>query len=268
MKRRPVLAALLGGILLLGACSAPSRSKSPEDLSGTTLKVAFDVDGPPFAYVKGGSTPQGFDVDVIEEVARRTGFTVEKTALPFDGILPALQAGQVQIAAAAISITEERAKSVRFSTPYFQTGLTLAVKPSTTGIEKMEDAQGKKLAVRTGASSSLYVESLDYADKITLHRYNSTNDVLQAVISGVDDVLVNDRSILDHYVAQRGKGQITVVGPLLTKDNYGYAVPRNRPDIQEALDSAIRAMAEDGTYTKIYEKYFGKTPDVLPGNIR
>jgi ABC-type amino acid transport substrate-binding protein len=260
------------GAIITAGCGGSADSSSEDasgggGLKGETIAVAFDVDGPPFAYVEGGSEPVGFDVDIIEEVAQRSGFELKKISLPFDGVLPALQAKQVEIAAAAISITDEREQVVLFSTPYYQTGITLATTPANTEIQTIDDLKGRSVAVRTGSSNSLYVEALAFADDIEIHRYNSTNDQLQAVLSGVDDAAVNDGSILDYYIAQKGKGKLEVRGPLLNTDNYGYAVSKDRKDLKKAIDDALIAMASDGTYAKIYQKYFAKEPAALPGDI-
>lgn len=268
MKQLKIAAAMVvTGSILLAACGGSGGSSDAADgLKGQTIAVAFDADAPPFAFVDNGK-PAGFDVDLITEVSKRAGFKLKTSSLPFDGILPALQAKQVQIGAASISITAAREKVVSFSTPYFQTGIALATTPDNTEVKTIEDLKGRSVAVRTGSSNSLYVEALPFAKKIDIHRYNNTNDQVQAVLGGIDDAAVNDGVIFDYYIATKGKGKLEVRPPLLNTDNYGYAVPKNRPDLKKAIDEALIAMAADGTYTKIYQEYFAKDPDKLPGDI-
>lgn len=257
----------VAGSILLAACGGSGSSGDAADgLEGQTIAVAFDADSPPFAFVNKGK-PAGFDVDLITEVAKRAGFKVKSSSLPFDGILPALQAKQALIGAASISITPAREKVVAFSTPYFQTGITLATKPDNTTVRTIEDLKGRSVAVRTGSSNSLFVEGLPFAKKIEIHRYNNTNDQVQAVLGGIDDAAVNDGVIFDYYIATKGKGKLEVRPPLLNTDNYGYAVPKNRPDLKKAIDDALIEMAADGTYAKIYNEYFAKDPEKLPGDI-
>lgn len=271
IMKRHVLGAVSATVAaaLLAGCGGSSEGsgRSGDTVEGQTISVAFDADSPPFAFVEGGE-PAGFDVDVMDEVAERAGFTLNKTSLPFDGILPALQARQAQIGAAAISIRADREEVVSFSIPYFQTGIALATTPDNTEVRTAEDLKGRSVAVRTGSSNSLYVEGLPYADEIDIHRYNNTNDQLQAVLSGVDDAAVSDGVIFDYYIATTGQGELEVRPPLLTTDNYGYAVAEDRPELKEAIDEALLAMAEDGTYAEIYSKYFAKEPNNLPGEIK
>lgn len=262
---RTFIALAAASAIALTACGG--STPSDEGLQGQTVVVAFDSDSPPFTAMENG-TLSGFDVDVMDEVAKRSGFTLEKRPLPFDGVLPSLLAGQAQIGAASMSITEQRQKVVDFSTPYFQTGIVLATRPDSP-VQSVEDLRGRSVAVRTGSNNSLYMEQLPFADEIEIHRYNTTNEQLTAVLSGVDDAVANDGSILDFYITKQGAGKLEVRGPLLTTDNYGYAVPKDRTDIKEAIDTALMAMVEDGTYAAIYRKYFGKDPDTaaLPGNL-
>jgi glutamine transport system substrate-binding protein len=257
--------AAVSTIALAGCGSSDTSSK--DGLVGQTIAVAFDSDSPPFIASANG-TLSGFDVDVMEEVAKRSGYTVEQKPLPFDGVLPSLLAGQAQVGAASISITDERKKVVDFSTPYFQTGIVLASRPDSA-VQRVEDLKGRSVATRTGSNNTMYMEQLPFASEIQIHQYNTTNEQITAVLSGVDDALANDGSILDYYIAKEGQGKLEVRGPLLTHDNYGYAVRKDRPEIKEAIDKSLLAMVADGTYAAIYRKYFGKDPEsaALPGNL-
>ena len=261
-------AALAVGLSACGATATPSPDKNSEEgLSGQEIAVAFDVNGPPFAYVESGDKVAGFDVDLLDEIAKRNNFTLKKSAMPFDGILAALQANQSTVGSGGMTITDERKKVVLFSTPYFQTGMALATKPDASLIETVEDLKGKSVAVRTGSTHALYLESLPFADEIKIHTYDSTNDQFQAVISGIDDAGMNDKAFIDFYIAQRGGNQLEVVGELLTKDNYGFPILMDRSDVKTTIDETLIEMANDGTYARMYEKYFGVEPDLLPGDI-
>lgn len=264
---KALLALVAASALALAGCGSSPSERSAEGLRGQTIAVAYDADSPPFITVE-GRTLSGFDVDVIDEVSKRSGFTLEQKPLPFDGVLPAILAGQAQIGAASMSITDKRREVVDFSTPYFRTGIVLATKPDSP-VQSVEDLKGRSVAVKTGSNNSLYMEQLPFASEIQIHRYNTTNEQLTAVLSGIDDAVANDGAILDFFIAKQGAGKLEVRGPLLTKDNYGYAVPKDRPDVKEAVDTSLLAMVEDGTYSKIYQKYFGKEPEAssLPGNL-
>jgi glutamine transport system substrate-binding protein len=264
---KALLALVAASALTLTGCGSSPSERSAEGLKGQTIAVAFDSDSPPFTAVE-NRTLSGFDVDIMDEVAKRSGFTLERKPLPFDGVLPALLAGQAQIGAASISITDKRREVVNFSTPYFRTGIVLATRPDSP-VQGVEDLKGRSVAVKTGSNNSLYMEQLPFAAEIEIHRYNTTNEQLTAVLSGIDDAAANDGSILDFYIAKQGEGKLEVRGPLLTEDNYGYAVPKDRPEVKEAIDTSLLSMVEDGTYSKIYQKYFGKEPEAssLPGKL-
>lgn len=244
-----------------------STAASQDGLGGRTVKVAFDVDDPPFSYDDDGQ-PTGFDVDVINAIAEDQNFKIDGKSMTFDAIIPALQAGQVDVAEAAITIKPEREKIIDFSIPYFQTGLSLVTTPENKAIAKAEDLKGRSLAVRNGSSTAMWAEALPFHDQVDIKRFVNNNDQLQAVMSGVTDAGVNDRAILQYFISQRGEGKLVLSSGLLSTENYGIAVAKGNEDILKAINEGLANITADGTYTQIYEKWLGEKPLALPGEIK
>ncbi|WP_423782418.1 transporter substrate-binding domain-containing protein, partial [Fischerella thermalis] len=99
-----------------------------------TLKVATEPAFPPFEFIGEGGQPQGFSYDLMRAIAKAANFNVNFQSIPFDGIIPALQAKTVDAAISSITITEERAKAVSFSRPYFKAGLAIAIRADNQDI--------------------------------------------------------------------------------------------------------------------------------------
>lgn len=110
-------------------------------------KVGIDTTYPPFEF-KEGDKYKGIDIDLINAIAKNQGFKIELSPMDFGGIIPALQAGQLDVAIAGMSITDERKKIVDFSEPYFDAGLTLVVKKDNKDISSVDDLKGKTVAVK------------------------------------------------------------------------------------------------------------------------
>ncbi len=128
----------MGSTLVLSACNSgsgggESSNATPSATDGTsetpattggTITVATEPAFPPFeSQAQGGGELEGFDIDVMKAIGQAAGLTVKFQSLPFDGIIPGLQAGTVDAAISAITITPERAKTISFSRPYFKAGL-------------------------------------------------------------------------------------------------------------------------------------------------
>ncbi len=269
MKRMTIVTLVF--ILVLGlalsACSPSSSgtgSTSGEGLGGKKLVVAHDVNFPPFEFLQNDAYT-GFDLDLMNEIAKVANFEIDYRPMDFNGIIPALQANQVDMSIAAMTIKPEREEVIDFSTPYFRTGLVLAVKPENNDIVNPEDLKGKTIAVKIGTSGEAFIRELPYASEISISTFDSNNDTYLAVINGNVDATINDDSTLRYYIASEGPGTLKVVGELLTGDDYGIAVPSGQTATLEAVNAALLELAANGKYDELYEKWFGVKPDLKPG---
>lgn len=258
---------LVFGLLLAGcaqATEAPSAGVGGDGLGGKTLVVAHDVNFPPFEFLQ-NDTYTGFDLDLLNAIAEVGNFKINSRAMDFNGIIPALQANQVDMAIAAMTIKPEREEVIDFSIPYFRTGLVLAVKPDNADIVNPEDLKGKSIAVKIGTSGDAFIRELPYADEIEIKTFDSNNDTYLAVINGNVDATINDNSTLRYYIASEGPGTLKVVGDLLTGDDYGIAVPSGQAETLQVVNNALLELAKNGTYGQLYEKWFGVQPAQVPG---
>src|SRR6185437_2600924 len=136
MKKLGVITLMLSIMLVLAACGTDKGGSSGD--SKEKYRVGIDNTYPPFEFEVDGELT-GIDIDIISAIAKNQGFEIEFDAMDFGGIIPAMQADQLDIAIAGMSITDERKKVVDFSDPYFDAGLTLVINEKTTDIKTIED---------------------------------------------------------------------------------------------------------------------------------
>ena len=267
-KLQIVLSISLMISFMLGACTTaetPSEQNvSTEGLGGKTLIVAHDVNFPPFEFLEADNYV-GFDIDLMNALAEEGNFKIDSRPMDFNGIIPALQANQVDMSIAAMTIKAEREEVIDFSIAYFRTGIVIAVSPDNTDITTTEDLKGKTVAVKIGASGESFIRELPFADEIDIVTFDSNNDTYLAVQTGSADATVNDDSTLRYYITTEGNGKLKVVGDLLTGDNYGIAVPQGQTETLKVINAALLELVKNGTYDKIYEKWLGVKPEVHPG---
>ena len=263
---KKLLTLLLICSIFIPVFSIPTAGAQEGGLGGRTLVVAHDVNFPPFEYLDGDKYT-GFDLDLLNAIAEVGNFKVDLRPMDFNGIIPALQAGQVDMAIAAMTIKPEREEVVDFSIPYFRTGLVLAVAPDNNDIVNPEDLQGKSIATKIGTSGDAYIRELPYADKIHISTYEGNTETYLAVINGINDATINDDSTLRYYIATEGKDKLKVVGDLLTGDDYGIAVPKGNSDVVDVVNAALLTLAENGAYAELYQKWFGVEPSLVPGQF-
>lgn len=274
LPRKLVFRSLLLGLvaITLSACGTSTASNalgtgsssSGSGLDGRTLKVAHDVSFPPFEFQSNGQYV-GFDLDLINAIATKANFKINFMPMDFSGIIPALQAKQIDLSIAAMTIKPARQQVIDFSLPYFKTGISIAVRSDNNSISKPEDLKGKSVGVKLGTSGEALIRALPYAKDIKIRTFDSNDATYLAVQNGNVDATVNDETTLLYYISDAGKGKMKTVGALLTGDTYGIGVPKGNPDVLKAVNDGLKAVTADGTYATLYKKWFGVLPTVIPG---
>lgn len=201
----------------------------------------------------------GFDMDIISEVAERAGFEYNLKTMDFNGIIPAIQTGNVDIAIAGVTITEERAEIVDFSDPYYDSGLRILVSADDESIEKVEDLKGKKIGTKIGSTSYDYLQE-QLGDEADITPYPGSSDMYMALLGGSVDAVFYDAPNVGYFSKTRGEGRVKVVGPLYEGQEYGIVLVQDSKWV-EPINDALAAMKEDGTYDDIHEKWFGSASD-------
>ncbi|MDY6816848.1 MAG: transporter substrate-binding domain-containing protein [Pseudomonadota bacterium] len=228
-------------------------------VSAENLKVVTDPSFVPFEMMdqKTGEMV-GFDMEIIAEVAKRAGFEYDLQTMDFNGIIPALQTGSVDIAIAGITITGEREQIVDFSDPYYDSGLRILVRIGSD-VEELSDLEGLKVGTKIGSTSYDYLmANLDADDGVT--PYPGSSDMYMALMSRAIDAVFYDAPNVGYFARTKGEGKVTTVGPLYEGQQYGIALIEGSEWVDEVND-ALASMKEDGTYKSIYEKWFGPMPE-------
>lgn len=253
-----------GLLLLFAGCRAsePTINRSSSESTqpvGSILKIATEPAFAPFEF-KQGDQLVGFSMDLMNAIAQVEDFQLKFESMPFDGIIPALQTGSVDAAISSITITPERAKTVSFSRPYFKAGLAIAVRANNTKIQGFDDLAGKRIAVQIGTTGAEKARKVPNAKVIT---FDSAPLALQELSNGNVDAVINDAPVTLYAIKNGKLGSIKVIGSLLTEEFYGIATPRDTPSL-EKINQGLATVIQNGTYTKIYQKWFGDEPPALP----
>jgi polar amino acid transport system substrate-binding protein len=169
-----------------------------------------------------------------------------------------MQANQLDVAIAGMSITDDRKKVVDFSTPYFDAGLTVVVKNDNSSIKSVSDLNGKKVAVKKGTTGAKY--ATDNASKlgITVVQFNDSPAMFQEVSNGNADALIEDYPVISYAIAQQDLG-LKIVGDRLNGDQYGIAVLKGKnQDLLKKINKGFAELKKDGTYDEILKTYLGE----------
>src|SRR5215207_9448759 len=227
------------------------------------ITVASDIAYPPFEFEKNGKLV-GFDIDLMREIGKRAGFKPKFQNVTFDGIIPALANNDLfDAGASAFTITKSRKKKVAFSDPYFNADQSLLVR-SGSPIKSKDDIGDGIVGVQRGTTGEQKAKELKQQGKITrdLRTFNTIEEAFSALENSQIDAVINDFPV-SAYRAETGGGSLEVVQTVSTGEKYGIAFPKDS-NLLEPTNKALEEIKKDGTYSRIYEKWFGQKPKEIP----
>jgi ABC-type amino acid transport substrate-binding protein len=259
-------------LVLLVGCDAgtdesyqgSSQVEETTGLSGGVqgkITVASNIAYPPFEFSPKGK-PKGFDIDLMNEIARRAGFEVRYENVQFDSILRGLDADLFDASISAMSITTEREKQLDFSDPYFNADQALFVE-NDSKIKAIDDLSEATVGVQAGSTGQLKGEDLyDDGQVGEVRPYRTIGEAFSDLRAGKIDGVIYDLSAV-HKKVTENKGEIRYVESIPTGEQYGIAFPKDSV-LVEPVNQALAEMKEDGTYEKLYKKWIGISPEEIP----
>ena len=223
-------------------------------VEGGTLTICTHLPYEPFEFTEGGEVV-GFDPDVLEIAADAEGWDTKVVDISWETIVSgeALNTGQCDVAAGAMTITDEREAVMDFTDPYFEATQALMTKTGS-GITSLEDLAGKTIAVQDATTGADYVKENAPADA-KIVSFEDSALMQQAVKTGKADAGVNDNGLLNYFVSQND--DVEVVAEFQTGESYGFSVKKGGND--ELLSVINDAIASD-EYDAVYEEWFGTAP--------
>ncbi|BBH69896.1 basic amino acid ABC transporter substrate-binding protein [Actinoplanes sp. OR16] len=244
-----------------------------EDTGGTTesgvplvksgaLTTCTHLPYAPFQSKDQSGKVVGFDVALIDLVAAKLSVPQEIVDTPFEGIKSGadLNSGKCDVAAAGMTITEERKKVLDFSDPYFDATQALAVVTGSP-VKTLEDLAGKRLGVQGGTTGEEYINAQvkEKGLKIEVVSYKDLAAEQQALSTNQVAAAVNDLPVWNEYI-KANPGKVQVATGFDTGEQYGFAVKKGNAELLKTVNEAIAAARADGTYDKIYAEWIGEKP--------
>ena len=202
----------------------------------------------------------GLDMDLIKAIGEDQDFDVEFENLSFDGLIPALKAGNIDIVAAGMNKDDEdRQKEVDFSDSYYESKLFVAVTEDNTTIKSVEDlTPDMKVAAQTGTTGASKVKELKDAGKIKeAVILDGLDTCMMKLINGDVSAVINDKPVTEAYMKKQ-PDKIKMVGEALNAENYGFAVQKGNAELVEKINNGLKHIKENGTYDKLVDEWFNK----------
>ncbi|HEP1809223.1 TPA: ABC transporter substrate-binding protein/permease [Streptococcus suis] len=223
-----------------------------------TIDIVFDNAYAPFEFKDSDQIYKGLDVDIINEVAKRSGWTMNQSFPGFDAAVNAVQAGSADALMAGTTITEARKKVFTFSDPYFDTKIVIATTKANT-ISSYKDLKGKTVGVKNGTAAQNFLEENKDKYGYNVKTFDTGDLMYNSLSAGAVDAVMDDEAVIQYAIQQGQDLSIDMDGEAI--GSFGFSVKKGSQYeyLVEDFNTALAAMKEDGTYEKILNKWLGSS---------
>lgn len=243
---------VLALVALLAACSRKDTTKY--------LVMGTNAEFPPFETRGGadGSEVVGFDVDVAKAIAAKMGLPLKVEDMKFDSLLPALDAGKVDLVLAGMTITPERAQNVDFSAPYYKATQVVLIRKGDPVPAAKEDLKGRTIAVQLGTTGD--GAAVEITGQENVRQFTSTMDaVVELMNSKVDFVIIDEQPAVQFQ--KKNANDLQLVRLAFDDEFYGVAVKKGNAELLAKINEALAEIAADGRYDQAVDQWMVQMAD-------
>ncbi len=255
MKHWRLVSLLLVVVLLttmVASCKPKPKNKLEEIMDAGKIVVGTSADYPPFEFIDENNNFDGFDIALMNEIAKRMGVEVEWQDISFDGLIGALKAGKIDAIIAAMSATPERDQEVDFTIPYLEgSDAILVAEDSDIVIDSPEDMGQYKIGVQSGTIHEQWVD--EHLPDAQVSRYERADQAIMDLKSGRIDVVAMDYYAAQAYIQQGGIKMALKAN--LSGESMAIAVPEGATELKAKLDEIITQLKDEGFIDDLAMKY-------------
>lgn len=238
----------LSVLLMVGVNSGSAQEKSYVN--------GIDANFPPFAFVDKSGKPDGFDVAVVDLIAKEKGFKVKHQPMDWDGIIPSLKAKKIDMIASGMSITEARKKEVDFTIPYWTISQVLVAKKDSNLTPDTALSEGRKIGVQRGTTEAKWIEEnliKQQGKKFELVYYDSAPLAVEDVINGRIAAAAMDDAPAEDAVRKK---PVSIIGRFgMPDEEFGYAVRKEDTDLLNTLNDGLKTIMASPKWEELKKKY-------------
>ena len=219
--------------------------------------VGANIGNVPWEFQDASGRFVGFEIDLVTEVARRTGHVVKIENIPFNGLFAAVASGRIQIAISSVTITPKRLETLAFAQPYYDSDQSLSVLKASP-IKVLSDLAGKTVGVDTASTGDIWATANTGGYKLAkISRYEGLAPAMLDLAAGRIDGYISDVPAVAYYI--KDKPQYRVAARIPTGERYSFMFSKQFKDIA-TIDAALSTMKQDGFTARVHQKWFGGPP--------
>lgn len=235
-------------MFMLSACGESTQTPK--------YKVGIDATLIPMAYTNDQNELEGFEIELLEAIAKTAGFEYETVNVAWAGIISGVVTHKFDMSISSITILEERKKNMAFSTPYLRSGLAIVVRRDEDRVKNLADLKKGKMKVgaQRGTTSYFFLEKHPEIEKVAYEKYNHA---VQDMIKGEIDAVLGESTGTLYYKNNDNEifQKIKMVEEVLTEEYYGIIMAPDNLELKKILDPAITTLIKNGTIERLHKKW-------------
>lgn len=256
MKKLVLLFSAL--VLMLSALPCAVMADTLSDIQERgVLRVGMEPGYMPFEMTNQKGEIVGFDVDMAKRIAKAMGVKLELVSTAWDGIIPALLTKKFDMIMSGMTVTPERNLKIAFADPYIVVGQSILVKKEYAGeVKSYKDLNNKKFKVGSKLGTTGEQATKRMIGKAQYISFETEQEGVMDLVNGKIDAFVYDLPYMAIANAQKSEGKLIFLDQPFTYEPLGWAIRHDNPNMLNWLNNFLAQMKNDGTYDKIYEKWF------------
>jgi polar amino acid transport system substrate-binding protein len=225
------------------------------------LVVGMELNYPPFEMIDPQGRPAGLSVEMAEALGRFLGRPVQIENIPFDGLIPALKTGKIDLIISSMTATPEREKSIDFSETYLRTGLCLLVnKEAAIRSVKDADQPGYSIAVKQGTTGQLYAKThMEHARILVLDKEDAC--VLEVAQGKAQAFIYDQMSVFENW--QRNKDTTVAILTPFQEENWAVGIRKKNDRLKAEVNAFLKAFRAEGGFRRLGDRYLKEQKDVF-----
>lgn len=229
--------------LVVSSCATQTANK---------IRVATDASWPPFEYVNDKTKQlEGFDIDLMNEIAKKAGLRIEFVNVDFTQLLSSMAKCQYDAAISSITITNERKNVMDFSDPYIIAGQVVVVRKDSTDIQNKDKLGGKQVGAEINTTGAMEAGKIKDA---TLKTYAKIDLAYQDLMNKRIDAVIADNPVALAYVG-KNPDKLKSVGTVFTSEYYGIAVCKTNKELLAKINSGLKTCLDEKLIDKLIDKW-------------
>ena len=243
-KKSLIATAILGAAVSTTVANAEGKK---------VLNVGCEGAFAPFTYIDNDGNITGFDIDLIKVIGEDLGYEVKINVLPFDGLIPSLKLGNIDLIISGFTISEERAKQVAFTDPYYKSGISAIIRRADKDkYQKITDLSKSRLCAQIGTTGANAAKEISG----NVGTYNTVPEAFMELKAKGCEAVVNDRPVNLYFLATKKDDSYVEIPELVSGENYGIITNKKNTELLQKLNSGLKKIRENGTFQKIHQKWF------------